>query len=530
MWAWIQQLISERISGEVKPSLVVNTISNLVALSINILIGFILTPYIIRLLGTAQYGIWVLIISIIGYYGLLDMGIMSAIMRYVARYVGQKNYNAVNQTISTALTMFCLIGVVVALASMIIAGPLARFFNVETQDMNSFRQVFLLLGLTAGLMFPSNVLIAIILAHERFVIGNIIKIIVIALRGVVSYIVLYRGGGLIELGWVYVGTTAFATVLHLIVMVLCFKHVKIQLGKFNKTSAQALLSFGFFSLIIKIGVLLRTKLGSVVIGKFLDMDSVGVYGIAVMLFAFLMRLSVSFSGVTQPRLAALAGQDNRKTFADAVLRYSVFISNFTVGMGLVAFLLCGDFLRLWLPENFDKTNVAAMAFYILLGGLIPEMISGVSSNALEALKRHPYHAYQTIIELVASIVLSVSLVRRFGIVGVAMGSVVPTLISKLIFQPIYCCRIAHLQWFKYMLGVFIKPFLVVAFFITIVVVMEWFSISFHAISYFQLALKGLGILSLYSILAYLFCLDVEGRRIIKTRLKFRNFREIVVSD
>ncbi|MHC4157742.1 MAG: oligosaccharide flippase family protein, partial [Planctomycetota bacterium] len=472
---------------------------------------------------------WTLIISIIGYYGLLDMGIMSAIMRYVARYAGQKNYNAVNQTASTAFTIFCLIGGAVALASLMIAGPLARFFNVEAHDINSFKQVILLLGLTAGLMFPSNALIAIILAHERFVIGNIIKIIVIALRGGVSFIVLYCGGGLIELGWVYVSTTAFAIVVHSIVMVLCFKHVKIQLGKFNKTSARALLSFGFFSLIIKIGVLFRTKLGSLVIGKFLDMNSVGIYGVAVLLFAFLMRLAVSCSGVTQPRLAALAGQDSGKTFADAVLRYSVFIANFTVGIGLVAFLLCRDFLRLWLPENFEETNVAAMTFYILLVGLIPEMISGVSSNALEALKRHPYHACQTIIELVASIVLSVSLVGRFGIMGVAIGCAIPTFIAKLIFQPIYCCRVSQLNWFKYVLGVFIKPILVVAFFAAIVAVLEWGSISFHAVSYFQLALKGLGILSLYSILAYLFCFDAEDRRLINTRLKFRNLKEIAVT-
>ncbi len=71
----------ESLSGKAKPSLVINAVSNWVALGVNIIVGFLLIPYIIKRLGVAQYGIWTLIISIIGYYGLLDMGVTAAIMR-----------------------------------------------------------------------------------------------------------------------------------------------------------------------------------------------------------------------------------------------------------------------------------------------------------------------------------------------------------------------------------------------------------------------------------------------------------------
>ncbi|MHC4543151.1 MAG: oligosaccharide flippase family protein [Planctomycetota bacterium] len=517
----------ESLSGKAKPSLVINAVSNWIALGVNLIVGFLLIPYIIKRLGVAEYGIWTLIISIIGYYGLLDMGVTAAIMRYVARYAGQKDYRALNEAVNTALSIFAAVGCLVIVMSVFAAEPLARFFNIESGVYMSFKWVVWLLGITTGFTFTHSVLGVVILAHERFVIGNTIRIILTVLRAAASVTVLYYGGGLIGLGWVYAGIAILAITANLIVINLYFKHVKIRIGKFNKTLARALLSFGFFSFVIKIGMLLRTKLGAVVIGKFLDMDSVGVYGVSALLFAYLARLTISCSGVTQPRLAALAGQDSGKIFADVVLRYSVFVANFTVGTALVAFLLCKDFLRIWLPENFKDINTTAMAFYILVFGLVPNLISGVSSNALEALKKHPYCALQTIIEMAANLILSVLLVVRFGIIGVAIGIAIPAFMAKLVSQSIYCCIVTRMNWFNYMAQVFIKPFLLAGFLIW---VFKGSGILFDSTSYLQLVLKGLVVFCLYSLLAYFFCFDNKNRQMIKTRLKFRNFREIAVTD
>ncbi len=503
---------------ENRPSLLINTISNWVALGVNIIIAFFLIPYIIRCLGVTQYGIWILVISIIGYYGLLDMGITAAILRYVARYTGKRDYNALNQIVNSALLMFSVIGIVVALFSLIAVDSLANFFSIEIQDYNSFKKIVWLLGLTAGLLFPCSVLAVIILAHERFVIANTVKIVTAVLRGGLSFVALYCGGGLAALGLIYVCTTMFAIVANMVVIKLYFKHVNIRFGSIKKDSARVLISFGFFSFIIKAGMLLRTKLGAVVVGRYLDMNSVGIYGVTILLYRYLAQLTVSCSGVTQPRLAAIAGQDARTNFANYVMIYSVFVSTFAVGMGLIAFLLCKDFLQLWLPENFKDINTSALAFYILLFGLVPEMMSGVSSNALEAIKKHPFHAYQAIVEGIASLILLILLVSKFGIVGAALGTAIPALLAKLISQPIYCCRVIRMNWFNYMERVFLRPFLIAAF---LAILFQGNNILFSAKSYLQLIVKALIVLSLYTVLAYVFCFDSKNRRIISDTVLLR---------
>ena len=84
---------SELPGGIPKPkqrvSLVKNVFSNWTSLVLNIVIAFFLTPYVINTIGTRGYGIWVVVLSIVGYYGLLDLGVRSAILRYVALNVGK---------------------------------------------------------------------------------------------------------------------------------------------------------------------------------------------------------------------------------------------------------------------------------------------------------------------------------------------------------------------------------------------------------------------------------------------------------
>jgi hypothetical protein len=54
------------------------------ALATNVLVGIFLSPFILHRLGDAAYGIWVLIFSVTGYYGLFDLGIRSSIIRYIS--------------------------------------------------------------------------------------------------------------------------------------------------------------------------------------------------------------------------------------------------------------------------------------------------------------------------------------------------------------------------------------------------------------------------------------------------------------
>ena len=96
-----------------KIAILKNVGSSWFALGLNILVGIFISPYILHHLGDEAFGLWVLIFSITGYYGLFDLGIRSSIIRYVAKYSATDENDELNRLINTALFTYSGIGTVV---------------------------------------------------------------------------------------------------------------------------------------------------------------------------------------------------------------------------------------------------------------------------------------------------------------------------------------------------------------------------------------------------------------------------------
>ena len=58
---------------------------NWVATAVNMVVPFFLTPFVVRHLGTVQYGLWILAVSTVSYLALLDLGLRSAVIRFVSK-------------------------------------------------------------------------------------------------------------------------------------------------------------------------------------------------------------------------------------------------------------------------------------------------------------------------------------------------------------------------------------------------------------------------------------------------------------
>ncbi len=73
--------VTDSSASQAKPSLLINALSSWAGLGVNIVVGLLLLPFVVAKLGQTGYGVWMLVGSIIGYYGLLDLGVSSAVSR-----------------------------------------------------------------------------------------------------------------------------------------------------------------------------------------------------------------------------------------------------------------------------------------------------------------------------------------------------------------------------------------------------------------------------------------------------------------
>lgn len=428
--------------NNIRPSLKINAISNWASLFVQIAVGFFLTPFIISHIGKSGYGIWVLVGSFIGYYGLLNMGVGSAITRYIARYSAQNDIKSLNETANTALVMFCITGLLAILASFLIAEPLARFLKITSDNYIEFKHLVWILGISTGLSFPSGVFSAMITARERYVAVNIVNILVTLVRTGLTVAILLAGHGLAGIAYPTLAATVISIVAFVSLSRQFVPEFRIQPRVANFGTLKTLLVYGGYTTIMVATDILRFQIDSIVIGRMVSMADVGIYGVAALLIQYMLKVITAGMGVLTPRFAALDFAHNKDELKKTFLQAIAISSFLACGICLIGLLFGGFFIRLWVGSDF---YAAASVLSILLIGWSLDLSQNPGIGLMLALNKHKYYAAATFPEAIANITLSILLAPHYGIIGVALGTAIPMIFVKLFIQPIYVSRIISIR-------------------------------------------------------------------------------------
>src|SRR5580692_1665821 len=127
------------------------------ALGTNVLIGVFLSPFILHRLGDAAFGIWVLIFSVTGYYGVFDLGIRSSVVRFVSKFSATKDIESLARVINTSLFAYAIIGAVAMLLTLLGVYFVDSIFKIPRDFLGTARWVFLIAGTSIALGFPLGV-------------------------------------------------------------------------------------------------------------------------------------------------------------------------------------------------------------------------------------------------------------------------------------------------------------------------------------------------------------------------------------
>src|SRR5215475_13301904 len=165
---------------------------------LTLVVTLLMTPFIVHSLGDRYYGSWTLIGTFIGYYGLLDLGFSSAVTRYVSQAFGRHDHHSMNATASTAFVLFGALSVVALLltAGVVAACPL---FISEPREVGLFRQILLLMGVTAAVGFPFRVFSGILTSFLRYDAVALVSIGRVVGANALVYLFLSAGSGIVAL-------------------------------------------------------------------------------------------------------------------------------------------------------------------------------------------------------------------------------------------------------------------------------------------------------------------------------------------
>src|SRR5246500_3785706 len=116
-----------------------NVVSNWAGLAVNIAVGFFLSPFILHHLGDDAFGLWVLIFSLTGYYGLFDFGIRSSLIRYVSRSQAIGDREELTRIVSTSLFSYTCVGLALVIPTVLVTFYIDRLFHIPAGFLRDAR-------------------------------------------------------------------------------------------------------------------------------------------------------------------------------------------------------------------------------------------------------------------------------------------------------------------------------------------------------------------------------------------------------
>ncbi len=414
-----------------------NILSNWGSFAMGAVIQFMMMPFLVRHLGDTQYGIWVLIMSFTGFLGLFDFGISGSVVKYVAEFKAKKEDDELNRVCSSAFYMFVAAGIAVFLISVVIALKFVHNFKIPQEELASARLVTIIIGLQIGLSLPLGFFTGFMRGIQRYDHLAVISIAMLIVRTVVIVLLVLMGYRLVAIAVTYFFSTLAAGVIRAVYVFRGSRRLHLRPGLINRDTLAMVGRYSLLLFVYYLATRLVFSIGHLVIGYYLAAAFVTIYAIPHRLVDEL-RVVIMSTGVFQPAVSHLNAQ-GRTAAVHKVLVNGTKYSMMVVLPIAAAYVAIGDiFISLWIGPRYALAGYPILL--ILTFAVTANVTQYASTQILQGISKHGSLAYITIAEAAVNLGLSILLVRRYGITGAAIGTLVPMVCANLVCIPWYTCR------------------------------------------------------------------------------------------
>ena len=442
--------------GTARPArLARNVASTWLALGLEVAVTFFLSPFVIHSLGGTAFGVWVLVASLTGYLGFLDLGVRNAVTRFVSKFHAQGDHAAASATVSAALGMFVLAGIVAIALSVVISTVLLPWFHIPPLLIRDAQIALILAGFNVSGWLVNGVFSGVIVGLQRLDVLNYVAVLVGLGRAAAVVIALNADTGLIGLAAVELGAVLARCLANTWLAHRLYAELRVRLRVGLISHVGMILSFSLFSLFLDVANDLVYFSDAVVIGAVLPVAMLTFFSIAASMRNYARGLVAGMANVFIPAASAHDSAGSHSALQHLVLSGIRSASLVVFPMALTFMLRGGGFIDLWIGDEYAELSgevLWVLSLALLFGGA-----SQVSQSIVLGIGRHHGVVPVVLGEGLVSLVLSIALIRPLGIVGVAWGTVVPSIVVSLLFWPAYMRRTVGVSVRDYVIAAWARP-------------------------------------------------------------------------
>lgn len=425
---------------------------------LSVLIALGMTPVIVDALGDRMYGLWIIIGAFMGYYGFLDFGISTAVSRFVSRALSKNDTDEINRVLSAAFFLFSGVTLII-LALTAIAIQCSSLFFESLVEADSFNLAVTILGLQLALGFPLRTFSGVLTAFLRYDLHTFAVTVRLILGNGLIFWLLQNGHGIVAMAWSLFAANLLQYALFFLFARRVYPKLRLRRSWVDKNSIKSLANYSAKSFAVELAGILRHKIDVLVIAKFIGLSAVTPYAIGARLIEYFINLTGSLMGNISPLFSRYEGEDNhdklRKTFlflAPINVAIAVFIGASIVFYG-------EHFILWWMGPDY---HVAYIVAAILAPPITLSLMQNISHNVLYGVSKHHITSIVGVAGGVLNLALSIALVGRFGIQGVAAATAIELVFFKILIEPVWIARsigVPALVYYSTFFGALLKSLL-----------------------------------------------------------------------
>ena len=412
----IEGLTQENLTASAR--ILKNSLFNLLAFLWPLGLLIITTPYIVSKLGTQHYGLWSLANTLLGFWGILDLGIGYATMKYVSQYYAMEDTEKMQRIIRATNSIAVMMGLLGTVSIITIISPFAaKLFKVPADDYKLATNAFLLASLAFFPNLLNQGLLGILKGLQNFKATASISVIQTLLSILFTVLILYADGGL--LGVIFVNVLSrWIVLIILLAIVKCLVSVKLT-PNFVLKDMKVVLGYGVFCMLTSLGGMVFTYGGRFLIGFFRGTSAVTYYVVPCAISSNILVVTNVLAQVLTPVFSSIDAMGDTEKNKEFLVKSSRLSAVFALGCGVILIWVSDTLMKLWMGQEFARHSTLVFQLQIIIYSLLS--INAAPHSFLRGLGKPQIITKYTLTAGFAVAVLDILLIPRFGVLGAAMG-------------------------------------------------------------------------------------------------------------
>jgi O-antigen/teichoic acid export membrane protein len=382
-------------------------------------INFALLPFIVSHVGTEIYGAYILVMTFTGYLGTLDFGVATAVIKYVAEFIGKGDRDEVNRIISASFSFYLVVGIIVAAILFIFSFFFQYLFEVEAANSSTFQQLCWVAAGASLFIWPSRLFEGVLQGLQRYGWRAINEAGCAILTGISAYFIFaVFDGGIVHF---LVASYVIIILRYLsayIVGNLYLLKAKLVFPYFKREVLRRIFSFSVFVFLASLTNIIIFHLADFIIGAFVSVSAVAIYAVSYRIQDGFRAVNSIIGAPLVPAGAVMEGRNEYQTQRALLYKGTRYSSLVFVPAVIIVIVFAEPFIRYWMGSGFEESVLPAQVLLALwLFNGTSEVGSGMLTAKGYVKTKFKIAAFNAAVNLTLSLIL----VRYMGILGVALG-------------------------------------------------------------------------------------------------------------